>query len=32
MRQIELFFWRALFMAGVLIMANADFLSGVFAR
>jgi hypothetical protein len=32
MKQLELFFWCALFMAGVLIMANADFLAGVFAR
>lgn len=32
MPQIELFFWRALFTAGVILFAGADFLAGVFAR
>jgi hypothetical protein len=32
MTRCELFFWCALFTAGVLMIANVDFLAGVFAR
>lgn len=32
MSRIELFFWCAVFTAGVILFSGADFLAGVIAR
>lgn len=32
MSRLELFFWCALFTAGLLLLANVDFIAGVIAR